>query len=225
MDNLPIQPQPPGPPSHDEQHLPEHQPHSTAATIIALVVLLLAAVGVAAFFYGQNYRARQLNINPAPTQQACSLEAKVCPDGTSVGRTGPNCEFAPCPTASKEYLTIAPWGVRLPLSAKLKSLKLGKIKTSVYSQTDQDVIIIAPQLDSNWNCVEEEEGIKGFIGVISRTSAAKRSGPGSPLITKKVGDYTYGFEELDGSSCTNDPTTYQELVNEFAKVFPSLESY
>jgi hypothetical protein len=28
---------------------------------------------------------------------ACSMEAKVCPDGTAVGRTGPNCEFAACP--------------------------------------------------------------------------------------------------------------------------------
>jgi hypothetical protein len=29
---------------------------------------------------------------------ACTMEAKICPDGSSVGRTGPNCEFAPCPT-------------------------------------------------------------------------------------------------------------------------------
>jgi len=28
---------------------------------------------------------------------ACTLEAKVCPDGSAVGRTGPNCEFEPCP--------------------------------------------------------------------------------------------------------------------------------
>lgn len=27
----------------------------------------------------------------------CTLEAKICPDGSSVGRTGPNCEFATCP--------------------------------------------------------------------------------------------------------------------------------
>lgn len=27
----------------------------------------------------------------------CTMEAEVCPDGTSVGRTGPNCEFATCP--------------------------------------------------------------------------------------------------------------------------------
>lgn len=32
-----------------------------------------------------------------PSQQACTMEAKICPDGSSVGRTGPNCEFSPCP--------------------------------------------------------------------------------------------------------------------------------
>ena len=35
----------------------------------------------------------------APTI-ACTLEAKICPDGSAVGRTGPNCEFTPCPVAS-----------------------------------------------------------------------------------------------------------------------------
>ncbi len=29
---------------------------------------------------------------------ACTQEAKICPDGSAVGRTGPNCEFAPCPS-------------------------------------------------------------------------------------------------------------------------------
>lgn len=29
----------------------------------------------------------------------CTIEAKMCPDGTFVGRMGPNCEFAPCPKA------------------------------------------------------------------------------------------------------------------------------
>jgi hypothetical protein len=28
---------------------------------------------------------------------ACTMEAKLCPDGSYVGRTGPNCEFAACP--------------------------------------------------------------------------------------------------------------------------------
>jgi hypothetical protein len=28
---------------------------------------------------------------------ACTMDAKICPDGTALGRTGPNCEFPPCP--------------------------------------------------------------------------------------------------------------------------------
>lgn len=27
----------------------------------------------------------------------CTQDAKLCPDGSYVGRTGPRCEFAPCP--------------------------------------------------------------------------------------------------------------------------------
>ncbi len=41
-------------------------------------------------------------VDPAPPQTgpegvACTMEAKQCPDGSYVGRTGPRCEFAPCP--------------------------------------------------------------------------------------------------------------------------------
>lgn len=32
--------------------------------------------------------------------QACTMEAKICPDGSAVGRTGPNCAFAACPNTS-----------------------------------------------------------------------------------------------------------------------------
>lgn len=32
--------------------------------------------------------------------KACTMEAKVCPDGSAVGRTGPNCEFSPCPNTN-----------------------------------------------------------------------------------------------------------------------------
>jgi hypothetical protein len=33
-------------------------------------------------------------------ERACTEEAKLCSDGTAVGRTGPNCEFAECPTVN-----------------------------------------------------------------------------------------------------------------------------
>lgn len=33
------------------------------------------------------------------------MEAKICPDGSAVGRTGPNCEFASC----SEEISIVGW--------------------------------------------------------------------------------------------------------------------
>ena len=33
----------------------------------------------------------------SPDIRACTEEAKICPDGSAVGRTAPNCEFALCP--------------------------------------------------------------------------------------------------------------------------------
>jgi hypothetical protein len=46
--------------------------------------------------------ATPLSINndsvSSPSGKACTMEAKICPDGSSVGRTGPNCEFTLCPT-------------------------------------------------------------------------------------------------------------------------------
>jgi hypothetical protein len=31
---------------------------------------------------------------------ACTMDAKMCPDGSYVGRQGPNCEFTACPVAT-----------------------------------------------------------------------------------------------------------------------------
>ncbi|KKQ35409.1 MAG: hypothetical protein US50_C0015G0001, partial [Candidatus Nomurabacteria bacterium GW2011_GWB1_37_5] len=36
---------------------------------------------------------------------ACTEEAKLCPDGSAVGRTGPNCEFSECPKNSSSNTT------------------------------------------------------------------------------------------------------------------------
>lgn len=58
--------------------------------VLGLVVLALIIAGAAASYY-------YLNSNK---QVACTLEAKICPDGSSVGRTGPKCEFSKCSTSN-----------------------------------------------------------------------------------------------------------------------------
>jgi outer membrane protein OmpA-like peptidoglycan-associated protein len=46
---------------------------------------------------------------------ACTKEAKICPDGSAVGRQGPTCEFAPCPG---EGPTADTGGVMCTMDAK-----------------------------------------------------------------------------------------------------------
>jgi hypothetical protein len=45
---------------------------------------------------------------PIPQPIACTQEAKLCPDGSSVGRAGPRCEFAQCPSLVSPVIPPAP---------------------------------------------------------------------------------------------------------------------
>lgn len=57
-----------------------------------LAIFLVFLVAGTVFLYQQ-----QLSIkNRIRLGTACTQEAKICPDGSAVGRTGPNCEFAAC---------------------------------------------------------------------------------------------------------------------------------
>lgn len=60
-----------------------------------ILVLVLFGLVVMVAITGVFVLSKQLVLPPG--QQACTMEAKMCPDGSAVGRTGPNCEFAACP--------------------------------------------------------------------------------------------------------------------------------
>jgi hypothetical protein len=55
--------------------------------LIIVGVILLATLLTGAY----------LLIKSQNTKIACTTEAKLCPDESAVGRTGPKCEFTPCP--------------------------------------------------------------------------------------------------------------------------------
>ncbi|MES2668434.1 MAG: hypothetical protein V4644_01935 [Patescibacteria group bacterium] len=71
--------------------------------LLALAALFLI-VGIGSFLY-RNTVERPSGAAPFT---ACTMEAKLCPDGSSVGRTGPSCEFAQCPEAPAEFATSSP---------------------------------------------------------------------------------------------------------------------
>ena len=54
---------------------------------------------------------------PEPQGVACcTMEAMQCPDGSYVGRQGPNCAFAPCPVATSTPPVVATSTAALPFS-------------------------------------------------------------------------------------------------------------
>lgn len=65
--------------------------HSDSRLLIALALLVIGLVTFAAAYFSF------LSDSHGVRQRACTEEAKVCPGGATVARTGPNCEFTPCP--------------------------------------------------------------------------------------------------------------------------------
>lgn len=67
-----------------------------------IVSVFVVIVGVSLFFwFGMNGGLFKNNL-----PVACTMEAKICPDGSAVGRTGPLCEFAKCPLVSTTPYTV-----------------------------------------------------------------------------------------------------------------------
>jgi hypothetical protein len=62
---------------------------------VIIALLIITAVGG---YFGYSKLNQQ-------KQVACTMEAKICPDGSSVGRSGPNCEFTVCPEQNNNWKT------------------------------------------------------------------------------------------------------------------------
>lgn len=59
--------------------------------LLILIALIISTIIIFGIF--------KSNFTGSDIRKACTMEAKICLDGSSVGRSGPHCEFAPCPVA------------------------------------------------------------------------------------------------------------------------------
>jgi len=81
-----------------------HPPQLNKILVTLIVITALVLAGLSGCILGlkeiglNNGVIDQSKISPPPTNQdvGCTYEAKECPDGSYVGRSGPNCEFE-CP--------------------------------------------------------------------------------------------------------------------------------
>lgn len=77
--------------------------HTIMLVAVILIILAAAIAGATYFSKDEAPTLRESSRDATSTLPAddetvfCTQEAKQCPDGSYVGRTGPNCEFAPCP--------------------------------------------------------------------------------------------------------------------------------
>lgn len=82
----------------------QQQSKSLLVTLVIFLIILLPVVGVGSYFLGKNNSTSKV---VETKETSCTLEAKICPDGSSVGRIGPNCEFAECPQPTPIYSSNA----------------------------------------------------------------------------------------------------------------------
>ncbi len=92
---------------------------------ITLVLMVMGAVAYAAYTFGASRApSPPASSTPTPTPTsstppvACTMEAKICPDGSSVGRVPPSCDFAPCPTPQTDEKTSLVAAVKAGLVAE-----------------------------------------------------------------------------------------------------------
>lgn len=62
-----------------------------------VVAIVIAVIILAGTIIIQTRQAKAPKENDSGEKINCTMDAKVCPDGSSVGRSGPDCEFEPCP--------------------------------------------------------------------------------------------------------------------------------
>lgn len=72
---------------------------NNTSRVLWIVILVVVVIGLGYFFMPKN------------TQVVCTQEVKVCADGSSVGRSGPKCEFAACPQVGWKTITDSKTGI------------------------------------------------------------------------------------------------------------------
>jgi len=122
---------------------------STQKGFTPVLIVILIAIALSGYVLYQK-QAKQF-----PSIKACTQDAKLCPDGSSVSRIGPNCEFSPCPSPAPKESTI---------SAEINGWK-------TYTSTEYGYSVKYP---ANWYVYELKNSPYGYPGI---------PGPGDVIIT------------------------------------------
>ena len=78
----------------------------------------------------------------SPPNTGCTQDAKICPDGSAVGRVPPSCEFAPCPSVTP---TQEPVATATPIPTE-EPLNLTAVNASSLEANEPVLNVLKPDL-------------------------------------------------------------------------------
>lgn len=106
--------------------------------LIGLLLLLFVTVNL----FGKDLLFKNISKTDIPDNTPtegtfCTLDAKMCPDGSYVGRVGPKCEFAECPTVETDSVEV-----HLAAKGVLKGYSITPLEVIEDSRCPSDVVCI-----------------------------------------------------------------------------------
>jgi len=115
--------------------------------IFIIIIVIIIVVG----YFAYQYYFTPEEFEPFESDEpfdmiGCTEEAKLCPDGSSIGRTGPDCEFKECPIFIEVNNPKPNQEIESPLIIE------GKAKGSYFFEGDFPVIL------TNWDGLIIAEG-------------------------------------------------------------------
>jgi len=162
----------------------------------------------------------------APVKTACTMEAKLCPDGTSVGRTGPKCEFSPCPTVTPTPDPTASWktytNTTYGFSLKYPAAFIKSAMEESWSPPDQSFTIAISYVKtlpfyaktlSDDNITVSGQIVRKLVGqeIISDTGTVIQVGPLQSRGNYFIISYSSGAKKAD----PKDIDTFNQILSTF----------
>ena len=162
---------------------------------LILIVMTLIGAGVYIKVYPKNV---VIESTPNPENVVCSMDAKLCGDGSYVGRTGPNCEFSECPFTVVEVATTASLNQRIFLGGGIFITPLEVISDS---RCPVDVtciwageVVLRARVEKDMNIEEVEikmgTSVDAGPGTISLVNVSPEKNTKKPFEEK---DYKFTF--------------------------------
>lgn len=171
------------------------------------LVIIITVAGIAALAGGGYW---VYNTYFPTVRIVCTDEAKLCPDGSAVGRTGPNCEFAICPgedESTPQPIDTSTWKtyrneqygfeVRYPPDAKFANPYKGE-ETLIYLPFTRDTALREKFFDVEvkktssletctsflWGVGVEEKEVVTVDGIQFMKEIAKAAAPGTGVLLR-----------------------------------------